>query len=148
MTNSIERILDLNAPIGRVWQALADYKEFGSWFQLDLQGPFQVGKITTGKVTSSCHHGLPFWMRLETLEQPKRFSFVWPMDETVSPDDPDLQNKVTLVEFTLEPKGDRTRMTLRESGFDKLPDNKGINVFRMNEGGWTMQMNNIKSYVE
>ncbi|WP_020592554.1 SRPBCC family protein [Kiloniella laminariae] len=148
MTNSIERTLDLNAPIERVWQALADYKEFGTWFQLRLHGPFQAGKVTTGEVTSSCHHGLPFWMRPETIEQPNRFSFVWPMDETISPDDPDLQSKVTLVEFTLTAKGPGTRMTLRESGFDKLPDNKGINVFRNNEGGWNAQMENIKSHVE
>ena len=148
MGNSIERTVELNAPVERVWKALTNYKEFGTWFRLNLHGPFQVGQVTTGDVTYPGYEGLPFWARVEIIEEPRRFTFVWPMDETVGPDDPDIRNKVTLVEFTLEPIGGGTRVMLRESGFDKLPKNKRLQVFRDNEGGWDAQMDNIKSHVE
>lgn len=148
MSDSIERMVELNAPIEKVWKALTDYKEFGTWFRLNLHGPFQTGKVTTGEVTYPGYEGLPFWARVELIEEPNRFSFVWPFDETVAPDDPDIQNKVTLVEFTLEPRGKGTRVSVRESGFDKLPENKRLQVFRDNKSGWDAQMENIKSYVD
>ena len=94
------------------------------------------------------HEGLPFWARVEIIEEPNRFSFVWPFDETVAPDDLDLQNKVTLVEFTLERNGEGTKLSVRESGFERLPENKRLQVFRENEGGWDFQMVNITTYVD
>lgn len=104
--------------------------------------------MTTGKVTYPGHEGSPFWERVGTVDEPTRFTFVWPIDGTISPDDPNIQNLSTLVEFTLEPTGDGTRLTLRESGFDKLPENKRLQIFRDNEGGWDAQMKNVKAHVE
>lgn len=147
MTNVIERTTGINAPIERVWQALTDYKEFGSWFRVDLHGPFMLDQITTGKVTYPGYEGLQFWALVKTIEKLKHFSFVWPMDENVQPDDPDIQNKSTLVEFSLEPNGDGTTLTVRESGFDNLPGHKRMQVFRDNQGGWDAQMKNIVSHV-
>ena len=54
----------------------------------------------------------------------------------------------TLVEFRLEPKGDGTLLTLTESGFSKLPADRRLEAFRMNDGGWTEQMKNIERHVE
>lgn len=148
MENAIERSVDLNAPIDKVWRALTDHKEFGTWFRVDLERPFVEGEVTFGKVTYPGHEGLPFWARVKAIDEPNRFSFIWPMDETVSPDDPDLQHKVTRVEFRLEPEGEGTRLRLRESGFENLPENKRLQAFRDNEGGWDAQMQNIKTHVE
>lgn len=148
MENHIERIINLNASVERVWAALTDHVEFGTWFRLSLHGPFKVGKVTTGEVTFPGHEGLPFWARVEVMAEPIRFSFVWPMDEAVQPDDPRLDEKVTLVEFTLEPLGNGTRLTVRESGFEKLPEDKRLQVFRDNQGGWDAQTTNIKEFVD
>jgi uncharacterized protein YndB with AHSA1/START domain len=30
----------LKAPVSRVWRALTDYREFGEWFRVKLEGPF------------------------------------------------------------------------------------------------------------
>ena len=148
MENQIERTIYLNAPTERVWVALTDHEEFGSWFRLSLHGPFKVGEVTFGAVTYPGHEGLPFWARVEVMDEPRRFSFVWPMDETVQPDDPGIDDKVTLVEFILEPSGKGSRLTVRESGFEKLPEGKRLQLFRDNEGGWDAQMKNIKDFVE
>ena len=148
MGNQIERTIYLNAPTERVWVALTDHEEFGSWFRLSLYGPFKVGEVTFGEVTYPGHEGLPFWARFEVMDEPRRFSFVWPMDETVQPDDSGIDDKVTLVEFILEPSGKDSRLTVRESGFENLPEGKRLQVFRDNEGGWDAQMKNIKDFVE
>ena len=43
MTNSIEKQMELEAPVSRVWRALTDYREFGEWFRVKLDGPFAAG---------------------------------------------------------------------------------------------------------
>jgi uncharacterized protein YndB with AHSA1/START domain len=40
----IEKQVELNAPVSRVWRALTDYREFGEWFHVKLEGPFEAGK--------------------------------------------------------------------------------------------------------
>lgn len=57
MTDHIETTIDLNAPIERVWSALTDYREFGTWFRVDLDRPFVVGATTTGRVTFPGYEG-------------------------------------------------------------------------------------------
>ncbi len=148
MDNQIKRTIDLNSPIERVWLALTDHTEFGSWFRLSLHGPFEAGKVTTGEVTYPGYEGLPFWARVEVMSKPHHFSFIWPMDETVAPDDPQLEEKVTLVEFILKPTDSGTRLSIRESGFDRLPEDKRIQIFRDNQGGWDAQTKNIKEFVD
>lgn len=148
MENQIERTIDLNAPPERVWVALTDHEEFGSWFRLSLRGPFKVGEVTHGEVTYPGHEGLPFWARVEVMDEPYRFSFVWPVDESVQPDDPRLDDKVTTVEFLLEPSGDGSKLTVRETGFEKLPEEKRLQAFRDNQEGWDAQTKNIMNFVE
>jgi hypothetical protein len=53
----------------------------------------------------------------------------------------------TLVEFRLEKTAHGTLLVDTESGFDKLPDDRRVEAFRRNDGGWTEQMKNIESYV-
>ena len=53
----------------------------------------------------------------------------------------------TLVVFTLEPAGEGTRLTVRESGFDALPAHRRDIALRMNDSGWAEQVQNIKAHV-
>src|SRR5471030_991549 len=45
MTNSIEKRIELQAPLTRVWRALTDHREFGEWFRVKLETPFAPGEI-------------------------------------------------------------------------------------------------------
>ena len=49
-TDRIEKKLLLRAPRDRVWRAIADSKEFGSWFGVHFDGPFQAGTHLTGVI--------------------------------------------------------------------------------------------------
>ena len=51
MSDRIEKSADLRAPVERVWRALTDHEEFGTWFRVKLDGPFIVGEPSTGRTT-------------------------------------------------------------------------------------------------
>jgi len=53
----------------------------------------------------------------------------------------------TLVEFRLEEAPGGTRLTVTESGFDRIPVSRRAEAFRMNDQGWAEQMKNIERYV-
>ena len=40
--DQIEKVVDLAAPVSRVWRALTDHEEFGQWFRVRLDGPFTL----------------------------------------------------------------------------------------------------------
>jgi hypothetical protein len=42
---------------------------------------------------------------------------------------------------------DGTLLTVTESGFQKLPPERRAEAFRMNEGGWAEQLQNIERHV-
>ena len=44
MNDRIEKTIELKAPVSRVWRALTDYREFGTWFRVKLDGPFVPGQ--------------------------------------------------------------------------------------------------------
>ena len=48
MTDRVEKTVDLKAPVARVWKALTDHQDFGTWFRVRLDGPFVPGGISRG----------------------------------------------------------------------------------------------------
>src|SRR5262245_37202944 len=47
-SDRIQKQVILRAPVARVWRAIADAKEFGSWFGFTLEGPFLEGQTVKG----------------------------------------------------------------------------------------------------
>lgn len=146
----IEKRIELHAPIERVWRALTDFREFGTWFRVRLEAPFVVGQVSRGQITYPGYEHVLWEARIEAMEPERLFSFTWPhaksLDKaTYSPDY--SKEPRTLVEFRLEKTATGTLLTVTESGFDKLPADRRETAFRGNEGGWTEQMKNIEAYV-
>ena len=44
MADRIEKTVLVRAPIDKVWRAVSDHREFGSWFKVALDGPFVAGR--------------------------------------------------------------------------------------------------------
>lgn len=147
MTDRIEKTIELNARVDRVWRALTDHSAFGEWFRVKLDGPFRPGEIARGRVTHPGYEHMVWEAKIERMEAPDYFAFTW-HPYAVGPDFDYSQETPTLVEFRLEPIPGGTRLTLVESGFDALPEARRADAFRMNEGGWTQQMKNIQAHVE
>ncbi|MBN8941953.1 MAG: SRPBCC family protein [Rhizobiales bacterium] len=147
MSDRIEKTIALNAPVERVWRALTDHREFGEWFRVKLDGPFVPGEISTGHITYPGYEHVKWNARVKEMAAPRLFSFTW-HPYAVDPAVDYGKETPTLVEFHLEPIADGTRLTVIESGFDKVPGHRRAEAFRMNDGGWSEQMRNIQAHVE
>jgi uncharacterized protein YndB with AHSA1/START domain len=146
MTDRIEKSIDLAADVERVWRALTDHEEFGSWFRVKLDGPFETGAPSRGHMTYPGYEHVRWQAEVVRMERPHSFAFTW-HPYAMDPDRDYSDEPPTLVEFRLEPAGAGTRLTVTESGFDALPAHRRDEAFRMNEGGWSAQMKNIVAYV-
>ncbi len=146
MTDRIEKSVDLKAPVERVWRALTDHNEFGAWFRVKLEDPFVPGEVSRGRITYPGYEHVVWEARITRMDEPKYFSFTW-HPYAVDPDVDYSGETPTLVEFRLEPTASGTRLTVTESGFDKIPAHRRPDALRMNDGGWAEQMRNIEGYV-
>lgn len=147
MNDSIEKQIELNAPVSRVWKALTDHNEFGAWFRVKIDGPFVPGEVSRGHITYPGYEYLKWEAVVQQMQPERLFSYTWhpaPMDTSrdYSTETP------TLVEFTLESSATGTLLTVRESGFDHLPSDRRDEAYRGNLNGWEIQMKNIKEYLE
>lgn len=164
----IEKQVTLRAPASRVWRAIANAQDFGRWFGITLEGNFEVGKQIAGSLSNCLDEtaildyqkksGIPpskvkvpedgfVFCTPERIEPETYFSFRWipyGIDAEIDPEN----EPTTLVEFRLEPAAEGTLLTITESGFDRVPAHRRERAFRMNEGGWSGQAENIRSYVE
>jgi uncharacterized protein YndB with AHSA1/START domain len=150
MSDRIEKRIALKAPLSRVWKALTDYREFGEWFRVKLEGPFVAGQVSRGSITYPGYEHVKWEALVEKMEPERLFSFTWPHPKSLAPGEfpADFTNEPrTLVEFRLEKTASGTLLVVTESGFDKLPEDRRLAGLRRNEGGWAEQMKNIESYV-
>jgi uncharacterized protein YndB with AHSA1/START domain len=146
MDNKIEKKIELNAPIARVWRALTDYHEFGEWFRVALESPFVVGQASRGHITWPGYEHLVWEAIVQKMEPERLFSFTW-HPYAVDPAVDYSSEPPTLVEFRLEKTATGTQLTVTESGFENVPAHRRAEAFRMNDGGWTQQMKNIGAHV-
>jgi uncharacterized protein YndB with AHSA1/START domain len=146
MTDRIEKRVELKAPVSRVWRALTDHREFGQWFRVNLDGPFVAGQVSRGNITYPGYEHVRWEAVIQSIEPERLFSFIW-HPYAVNPGVDYSDETPTLVEFKLEPTANGTLLVVTESGFDKIPSGRRLEAFRMNEGGWAEQMNNIASHV-
>jgi len=145
-TDQIEKQIELNATPARVWRALTDFKEFGTWFRVNLQGPFVVGKTTRGNITYPGYEHLVMEVVVKKMEAERLFSFTW-HPYAVDPKVDYSKEPPTLVEFKIEKTATGTLLTVIESGFDALPPERRDEALRMNTGGWAEQLKNIDKHV-
>lgn len=145
-TDRIVKEAVLRAPVERVWTALTDSKQFGAWFRAEFDGPFVAGRENNGRVTYPGYEHIRFVAWIERIEPRTLFSMRW-HPCAIEPGRDYSAEPTTLVEFTLEPDGDGTRLRVVESGFDALPPDRRDFAFRSNDGGWAMQMDNVRQHV-
>jgi uncharacterized protein YndB with AHSA1/START domain len=145
-TDRIEKRVVLRAPRARVWRAIADAAEFGTWFGVRLHAPFAEGATLTGQITIPGYEHVRMEMTIERIEPEQYFAYRW-HPYAVDPQVDYSAEPKTLVEFRLEDAGDATALTIVESGFDRIPLARRAEALRMNEGGWTAQVQNIERHV-
>src|SRR5262245_23355861 len=145
-TDRIEKEIVLRAPRSRVWRALTDAHEFGRWFGVTLEGPFVEGTHVRGQITHPGYEHLAMDILVERIEPERYVAWRW-HPYAIDPAKDYSNEPTTLVEFRLHEHDDGTRLTVVESGFDRIPVDRRGEAFRMNENGWTQQLRNIERHV-
>lgn len=156
-TDCIEKKILLRAPRKRVWLAISDSTEFGSWFGMKFDGPFVPGACMRGVIVPTTvdaeiadaqkrHEGMPFEITIEQMEPERLFSFRW-HPFAVEPGVDYSSEPTTLIVFSLEDAENGVRLTVTESGFDQIPLVRRAKAFTANEGGWSMVMKLIEKYL-
>ncbi|MEK9507027.1 SRPBCC family protein [Gemmatimonadota bacterium Y43] len=145
-TDRIEKKFHVNAPVSRVWRAVSNHEEFGSWFRMTIDRPFATGESVLGRITIPGYEHVTVEMRIERIEPENYFSYRW-HPYAVDPAIDYSAEPMTLVEFRLEAAQGGTSVTIVESGFDRLPSDRRAEAFRMNQGGWDGQARNLAAHV-
>jgi uncharacterized protein YndB with AHSA1/START domain len=153
----IEKQVLLRAPRARVWRALTDARQFGSWFGVKLDGSFQAGAALRGTITPTTvdpevaaqqkpYEGKSFDITVERIEPEHLFSFRW-HPYAIEPGVNYAEEPTTLVEFKLTEQSGGILLTVTESGFDRIPLARRAEAFTSNQGGWAKQMELIEKYL-
>jgi uncharacterized protein YndB with AHSA1/START domain len=156
-TDRIEKKVVLRAPRERVWNAISDAKQFGTWFGVEFEGPFVAGAAMKGRMTPTKvdgevakrqepYAGMAFDYTIDRIEPMTLFSFRW-HPFAIEPNVDYSKEPTTLVVFQLEEVAEGTQLTITESGFDKIPLERRARAFASNEGGWAIQIELIGKYV-
>jgi uncharacterized protein YndB with AHSA1/START domain len=145
-THRIEKTTVLRAPQTRVWRALTDATQFGTWFGIKLNEPFAVGRTVKGQMTYRGEH-LTIDFVVERIDPEEHFAYRW-HPYAIDPKTDYSSEPMTLVEFRLKPVADGTELTVIESGFDRIPARRRDEAYRMNDGGWKSQIEKLRRHVE
>jgi uncharacterized protein YndB with AHSA1/START domain len=145
-TDKIEKRVVLKAPQSRVWRAISDSGEFGTWFQMRFEAAFSEGKAVKAQVLVPGYEHVTAEFEIVRISPQDYFAYRW-HPYAVDPKVDYSNEPTTLVEFRLTPAGQDTVLTIVESGFDRIPLARRAEAFRMNEGGWAAQVQNIERYV-
>lgn len=146
METQIEKQVEIAASVSRVWRALTDYRQFGEWFLVKMDGPFVAGKPIGGQITHPGYEHLRMEIVIKAIEPETLFSYTW-HPYAIDPKVDYTKEASTLVEFRLQPTAGGTLLTVTESGFEKIPSERRPEAFLRNDGGWKQQMKNIEAYV-
>ncbi len=139
--NRIEREILIDAKPDVVWAVVTDAEHIAGWFSDSVDLDLRPG----GKAILTWDEHGPVHGRVESVQPPRFFSFRW-----VSGPGTELrEDNATLVEFTLSPEGDGTRLRVVESGFADLagPADEKAQTADEHREGWRRELGDLSEYV-
>jgi uncharacterized protein YndB with AHSA1/START domain len=136
----VEREVVIDAPVEVVWETITQAEHVSRWFGDSATVDLRPG----GLMLLIWERYGTLHARIETVEPPYRFSFRWATPE-VEP----REGNSTLVEFTLSPRGERTHLRVRESGFPQLEGTEADRQRHVShsEEGWNTELGELVDYV-
>ena len=135
----IERTVEIRQSPAKVWAALTTAEGLSAWFGQEATIDLRPGGSASMKFGS----GHTAEMRVERVEEPTVFGYTWHIYGL-----PDGDPRRTYVEFTLEPSGGGTRLTVVESGFAQLPEEAYRTAYDANSQGWAGELGELVGYLD
>ncbi|WP_248962763.1 SRPBCC domain-containing protein [Sphaerisporangium perillae] len=139
----IERETLIAASLERVWSLVA---EPGFWVADQASVSGTVAKEGETMVAKNAEYG-DFPVRVEKVKPPTYLAYRW---ASAFPGEELREDNSTLVEFTLTPEGDKTRLRVVESGFAALAGTEELRsqAVKDNTGGWPQVFDALKTRAE
>jgi uncharacterized protein YndB with AHSA1/START domain len=139
-TDVIEREILINAPVERVYEAITDPTKIISWFPDAVEGALAVGE---SPIFTFEGHGKA-QLYIEAAKPHEYFAYRWVPGARSHFVGDVLSVPTTLVEFFISEEGTGTKVILKESGFDSLPDEMKQEAFKDNSGGWSYMFGRLE----
>ncbi|MDH6545158.1 SRPBCC domain-containing protein [Streptomyces lavendulae] len=139
----IERETLIEAPLERVWSLVT---EPGFWVAEPEQVAGTVAREGESVLAKNAQYG-DFPVRVEKVEPPTYVAYRW---ASAFPGEELRGDNTTLVEFTLTPEGDGTRLRVVESGFAALAGAEELRAKALedNTGGWPQVLDAFRKRAE
>jgi uncharacterized protein YndB with AHSA1/START domain len=139
----IERETLIQASLERVWSLVA---QPGFWVADKASLPGTVAREGESMVARNPEYG-DFPVRVEKVDPPTYLAYRW---ASAFPGEELREDNSTLVEFTLTPEGDGTRLRVVESGFAGLAGSDELRnkALKDNTGGWPLELDALKKRAE
>jgi uncharacterized protein YndB with AHSA1/START domain len=143
--DQIERETLIAAPVERVWTVLTEAEHIGGWF---ADAGAEIDLHPGGALVMHWKEHGTAKARVEAVEPPRRFAYRWTAHHAAG-EEPTEGNS-TLVEFTLTPEGDGTRLRVIETGFATLAtsDEQRRGNYDDNVGGWATVVGRLADYAQ
>ncbi len=117
--DSVEREVYVEARPEVVWAAVTHPEVFTRWYAF---GGAEIDLRPGGRLVMRWDEHGEFIGFVEKVEPGRRFAYRYAVDPGVEP----APGNANLVEFTLTPEGEGTRLLVVESGFDRLDDEQDL----------------------
>ncbi len=143
----IDKVIEIGAPVERVWRALTTAEELSAWFQVAIEGELAAGRDVWMTSTHATHAGQRFRVRIVELTRPRRVVWEWHPGE-VDPGIDYSKEPRTTVTFLLEPSARGTQVKVSETGFDAITLARRAKVYNDNTQGWAEVLGWLQKYVE
>jgi uncharacterized protein YndB with AHSA1/START domain len=147
--NELRREIVIEAPQDIVWSTVTEPEQIALWFsdaaEFEVR-PDGTGSLTWkpgGRATEELEETLVIPVRVLEVDPPRYFAFRWthPADE-----DPTPMNSL-LVEFTLTPEGNATRLSVVESGFEEI-ERDARNQAEGHDSGWKIHLGRLRDHLQ
>lgn len=135
---AVERTIWINAPRERVWKAITTPEQINHWWGGDH---WEFSALEVGGIVKFGDPDDLMTARIETLEPPHRFTIQWPPQEQ-------YHSIIMYTLYLLTEENGGTRVTVRETGFEALPDDVRQKRFDSTSQGYATVLAGLKEYVE
>jgi uncharacterized protein YndB with AHSA1/START domain len=139
---TVRRTIHIAAPVAAVWAAVTEPEHISAWFGatvLDGAGPGATGSMTFDGDP-------PIPLRVEAVDPERSVSYRWNNDDVGGPPDRFVEERSTLVVFTLEEAPGGTRLSVVESGFAATSDPLGN--LESHRVGWDAELDGLVALLE
>jgi uncharacterized protein YndB with AHSA1/START domain len=142
-TLDIKQEIVVKAPRAKVWSLLTTPNGWTGWFSEGVRGNFNVGETLTLTFEG---YGDCEAIVVERDEN-NALAYKWHPGED-GPTEAHPESEMTTVRFSLEDHPQGTLLTMVESGFERVPEERRAKCAQLNTRGWEIELGELKIFAE